>query len=146
MRALLSHAAGEELPDLVRELRPIYGPFEGGMDRFVELAKNDFIGRDAASARRRGGGSCAASPSSSTPTTPTCMGDEPIWHDGKVVGWVTSGGYAHYVDKSLALGYVPKELAGDRQWRLRDRDHRRAAQGDVITEPLFDPKGERMRG
>ena len=38
------------------------------------------------------------------------LGDEPIWHKGKVVGWVTSGGYAHYVDKSMAQGYVPKEL------------------------------------
>ena len=39
------------------------------------------------------------------------LGDEPIWHDGKVVGWVTSGGYAHWADKSLAMGYVPRELA-----------------------------------
>ena len=30
---------------------------------------------------------------------------------GEVVGWVTSGGYAHYVQKSVALGYVPKEIA-----------------------------------
>ena len=41
------------------------------------------------------------------------LGDEPIWHQGKVVGWVTSGGFAHYVDKSMAQGYVPKDLAGD---------------------------------
>jgi glycine cleavage system aminomethyltransferase T len=34
-------------------------------------------------------------------------------HKGKMVGWVTSGGYAHYVDKSMAQGYVPKELATD---------------------------------
>ena len=41
------------------------------------------------------------------------LGDEPIWHKGKVVGWVTSGGFAHYVGKSMAQGYVPKELAGE---------------------------------
>ena len=35
------------------------------------------------------------------------IGDEPIWHDGSVVGWVTSGAYAHYSQRSLALGYVP---------------------------------------
>ena len=39
-------------------------------------------------------------------------GDEPIWHDGQVVGWVTSGAYGHSVGRSLALGYVPGELAG----------------------------------
>ena len=39
------------------------------------------------------------------------LGDEPIWHDGKVVGWVTSGAYGHSVQRSLALGYVPAALA-----------------------------------
>ena len=39
------------------------------------------------------------------------IGDEPIWHDGAVVGWVTSGGYAHHSKVSLALGYVPAGLA-----------------------------------
>ncbi len=75
------------------------------------------------------------------------LGDEPIWHGGKVVGWVTSGGYAHYVDKSLAQGYVPKELAGDTAngaFEVEIIGERRKA--TIITEPLFDPKGERMRG
>ena len=39
------------------------------------------------------------------------IGDEPIWHDGAVVGWVTSGGYGHHVKESIALGYVPAALA-----------------------------------
>src|SRR3546814_13714494 len=38
------------------------------------------------------------------------VGDEPIWHDGQEVGWVTSGGYAHWADCSVAMGYVPAEL------------------------------------
>ena len=39
------------------------------------------------------------------------IGDEPIWHDGTVVGWVTSGGYAHHSRCSIVLGYVPTALA-----------------------------------
>ena len=39
------------------------------------------------------------------------IGDEPIWHDGDVVGWVTSGAYAHHSGVSLAFGYVPAALA-----------------------------------
>ena len=38
-------------------------------------------------------------------------GDEPVWRAGEVVGWVTSGGYAHHSEASVALGYVPAELA-----------------------------------
>jgi dimethylglycine dehydrogenase len=63
------------------------------------------------------------------------------------VGWVTSGGYAHYVGKSMAQGYVPKELAADESAGLFEIEIlgvRRAAR--INVEPLFDPTGERMRG
>ena len=75
------------------------------------------------------------------------LGDEPIWHDGKVIGWVTSGGYAHYVDRSLAQGYVPVALASDtrpRAFEVEILGERRAA--TIAPEPLFDPSGARMRG
>ena len=74
------------------------------------------------------------------------LGDEPIWHDGKVIGWVTSGGFAHFVDKSLAQGYVPKEFAGETgkgAFEIEIIGDRRKA--TIITEPLFDPEGARMR-
>ena len=41
------------------------------------------------------------------------IGDEPIWHGGEVRGWVTSGGYAHGSKLSVAMGYVPKEIADE---------------------------------
>ena len=48
MRALLCMRLEKNFPTWFRELRPIYGGFEAGMDRFIDLTKNDFIGRDAA--------------------------------------------------------------------------------------------------
>ena len=74
------------------------------------------------------------------------LGDEPIWHNGSVIGWVTSGGYAHYVDRSLAQGYVPKELAADgaASFEIEILGERRPAR--IQAEPLFDPEGARMRG
>jgi dimethylglycine dehydrogenase len=74
------------------------------------------------------------------------LGDEPIWQDGQVVGWVTSGGYAHYVDKSLAQGYLPREIAremGKGVFEIEIIGERRPA--TIIAEPLFDPEGARMR-
>ena len=41
------------------------------------------------------------------------IGDEPIWFGGAVRGWVTSGGYAHNAKASVAMGYVPKEIADE---------------------------------
>ena len=74
------------------------------------------------------------------------IGDEPIWHDGKVVGWVTSGGYGHSVKKSLALGYVPAELAAlgpDAAFEIEIIGRRRPAR--IQAQPLVDPEGLRMR-
>ena len=72
------------------------------------------------------------------------IGDEPIWHDGEVVGWVTSGAYAHHSQRSLALGYVPAALAAPgATFEIEIIGHRRPAR--LLDEPVLDPAGERMR-
>ena len=146
MRALLSLRLEKNFPTWYRELRPIYGPFEAALDRFVDLTKNDFVGRDAAMREKEGGGTLRRVSMIVDADDADVLGDEPIWHDGKVVGWVTSGGYAHYVDKSLAQGYVPRALAADIDngaFEIEIIGDRRKA--TIIPEPLFDPQGKRMR-
>src|SRR5204862_5714509 len=56
MRALLSLRLEKNFPTWYRELRPIYGPFEAALERFVELSKSDFIGREAALRAKESGG------------------------------------------------------------------------------------------
>ena len=63
-----------------------------------------------------------------------------------VVGWVTSGGYAHYVQASMAQGYLPAALAGDGaegMFQVEIMGERRPAR--IALEPPFDPEGARMR-
>jgi dimethylglycine dehydrogenase len=72
------------------------------------------------------------------------IGDEPIWQDGEVVGWVTSGGYAHASNVSVALGYVPEALAeADGGWEVEVLGERLPAR--LQRAPLFDANGSRMR-
>jgi dimethylglycine dehydrogenase len=241
MRALLSMRLEKNFPTWFRELRPIYGPFEGGMDRFIKMEKNNFIGRDAAAKELEAGPKLKRVSFVVDALDADVMGDEPIWakvdgtdygtvekphgygatrfdasgrpisplagemsakpteggavpqasqpvtgenlerrsstlppsalpgispargeisqspdssrirgiFDGewRVVGWVTSGGYAHYVGKSMAQGYVPAALAEDESAGLFEIEilgHRRPAR--INVEPLFDPTGEKMRG
>ncbi len=146
MRALLCLRLEKNFPTWYRELRPIYGPFEAGLDRFVDLGKDDFIGRAAALQEKREGGRLRRVSMVVDAADADVLGDEPIWHDGKVVGWVTSGGYGHYVDRSLAQGYVPVALAGDLgqgAFEIEIIGDRRKA--TVVAEPPFDPQGRRMR-
>ncbi len=147
MRALLSLRLEKNFPTWYRELRPIYGAFEAGLDRFVDLTKNDFIGREAAAAEKASGGKLRRVTFEVDANTADVLGDEPIWHKGKVVGWVTSGGYAHYVKMSLAQGYVPKELAGELgkgAFGIEIIGENRKA--TILTDAPFDPEGKRMRG
>ena len=72
------------------------------------------------------------------------IGDEPISHNGKVVGWVTSGGYAHGAAKSIAQGYVPKHIANDQSgWSIELLGENLAAKRQRL--PLFDANASRMR-
>ncbi|MER9756937.1 FAD-dependent oxidoreductase [Mesorhizobium sp. M0166] len=192
MRALLSMRLEKNFPTWFRELRPIYGPFEGSMDRFIKLEKNDFIGREAAARVQAAGPKLRRVSFVVDAADADVMGDEPIWAkvggkdygtvekphgygaprfdasgkevrgsnaaegatavrgivdgDWRVVGWVTSGGYAHYVEKSMAQGYVPAALAENESAGLFEIEilgHRRPAR--INVEPPFDPSGEKMR-
>ena len=128
-----------------REYRPIYGPLEAGLGRFVAAGKGEFVGREAALAEQKSGGALRLMSFVVDATDADALGDEPIWHDGKVVGWVTSGAYGHRVGKSLALGYIPKELAAASSgFEIELIGERRAAQRQ--DQAPFDPSGSRMRG
>ncbi|RWD62225.1 MAG: FAD-dependent oxidoreductase [Mesorhizobium sp.] len=128
-----------------REYRPIYGPVEAGLDRFVAYGKEaDFIGKEAALAERKQGGKLRLRAFIVEAADADVIGDEAIWHDGVVRGWVTSGGYAHHSKKSVAMGYVPKEIADKPDgFEIEILGKRHAAR--VQTAPLFDANFERMR-
>ena len=79
MRALLSMRLEKNLPTWFAELRPIYGPFEGGMERFVRLDKPTSSAGTRRRARRRTGRGCAGSAWSIEAEDADVMGDEPIW-------------------------------------------------------------------
>ncbi|MBG1232199.1 GcvT family protein [Aestuariivirga litoralis] len=143
MRALLAMRLEKNFPTWFRELRPIYGSAEVGLDRFIDLTKNDFIGLKAAQEEKKSGGKLRRVSFVVDAGDADVLGDEPVFHKGKVVGWVTSGGYAHYVEKSLAQGYIPKELVGDDEFEIEIIGEMRKAR--INHEPLFDPKGEKMR-
>jgi dimethylglycine dehydrogenase len=110
-RALNSLRIEKSFGTWAREYRPIYGPFEAGLGRFVDLEKPEFVGRTAALDERAKGGTLRLVTFTVDATDADALGDEPIWHDGKTVGWVTSGAYGFRAGSSIALGYVPAALA-----------------------------------
>ena len=143
-RALNSLRLEKGFGNWAREFRPIYGPYEAGLGRFVNMDKGDFVGREAALAEKTSGGALRLLSFEVDAADADAIGDEPIWHEGAVVGWVTSGGYGHTVGKSLALGYVPAELAQSTgQFEIEIIGERRAARR--LDGAAVDAQGTRMR-
>ena len=143
-RALNAMRIEKSFGTWAREYRPIYGPFEAGLGRFVDFKKNEFIGRSAAAKEKETGGALRLLSFRVEATDADAIGDEPIWHDGKAVGWVTSGAFGHRVEQSLALGYVPAALAtADSGFEIEIIGERRRAHR--LSQAAFDPTGALMR-
>jgi dimethylglycine dehydrogenase len=143
-RALNAMRIEKSFGSWAREYRPIYGPYEAGLGRFVDLKKGDFVGRAAALEEKESGGKLRLVAFAVDAADADAIGDEPIWHDGKVVGWVTSGAYGHSVGRSLALGYVPTPVASANSgFEIEIIGERRKA--ERLAAAAFDPNGSRMR-
>jgi dimethylglycine dehydrogenase len=143
-RALNTMRLEKSFGTWAREYRPIYGPYEAGLGRFVDLKKDDFIGRAAALEEKESGGKLRLLTFAVEARDADAVADEPIWHDGKVIGWVTSGAYGHSVQRSLALGYVPRAYAGlDSGFEIEILGERLKA--TRLQTAAFDPEGNRMR-
>jgi dimethylglycine dehydrogenase len=116
-----------------------------GLSRHVAFDKGDFIGRAAARAERESPSSRVLVTFDIDATDADAAGFEPVKCDGRVVGYVTSGACGHWVGRSLALGYVDRDVAAARP----------ALTVDVVGEPrparlldgaAYDPQGLRLRG
>jgi len=71
------------------------------------------------------------------------LGNEPVRVNGEVLGRVTSGGYGYSVGRSIAYAYLPAEVELGASVEV---DIFGVWVGGVLTrEPLWDPKGERIR-
>ena len=73
------------------------------------------------------------------------MGKEPVYHGGKVVGYVTSANYGYSVGKFIAYGYLPTEIASPGT-KVEIEYFGKGVGATVATEPLWDARSERLRG
>jgi dimethylglycine dehydrogenase len=146
MRAMMSLRLDKSFGSWMREYRPDYTPMETGLDRFVDYNKSaDFIGKQAALAEKQQGVTRKLCTFEVDAADADVNAYEPIWYDGNVVGFVTSGGYSHHAKKSIAFGFLPIELVSEgRQVEIEILGDMRTA--TLYSEALFDPDNEYLRG
>jgi glycine cleavage system aminomethyltransferase T/glycine/D-amino acid oxidase-like deaminating enzyme len=126
------------------DITPDETPREAGLDFAVKLDKGDFIGREALlEAEDRPLERKLACLVLEDPRS-VALGAEPVRVDGEIVGRVTSGGYGYTVEGSIVYAYLP--VAAVETGRAAEVEiFGEWVAGEVAEEPLWDPKGERIR-
>ena len=146
MRAMMSLRLDKFFGAWLREYSPDYTAAETGLDRFIAFTKTaDFIGRTAAEAERAAGPARRLAAFVVDADDADVQGFEPIWLDGDVQGFCTSGGYSHHAGVSVAQGFLPTgRIAEGLEVEIEILGQMRKAR--LVAEPLFDADGARMRG
>jgi len=142
-RALMSLRLEKAWGVWALDYRPDFTAAQSGLDAFIQWDK-DFVGKEAAT-RERGSGPQRKLVTLVLATTDIDVSNvEAVLVGDKAVGYVTSGGFAHGVGKSLAFAYLPAELV--KAGTVVDVEiNGTRYPAEVQLEPLYDPQGQRMR-
>ncbi|WP_299502080.1 FAD-dependent oxidoreductase [uncultured Roseobacter sp.] len=121
-----------------------FDPFETGLQRFVDVNKGDFVGRDALLKRQISGPRKKLVTLRVAANHAPAPGGASVMQYGKVVGTVTSGDWGHRVGANLVLAFVdadildnPKELQVDILGIL--------CPAEIELTPLYDPENTRVK-
>ncbi|KAA2317162.1 FAD-dependent oxidoreductase [Pseudooceanicola sediminis] len=145
MRAMMSLRLDRLFGSWLREYSPDYTPAETGLDRFIQWSKPEvFIGRAAAESARTRPAARKLCAFEVTTTDADVHAYEPIWRDGAVVGFCTSGGYSHHLGKSIAFGFLPADHSHPGT-AAEIEILGRMCPATVITDTGFDPSGAALR-
>jgi glycine cleavage system aminomethyltransferase T/glycine/D-amino acid oxidase-like deaminating enzyme len=123
------------------DITPEVTPFEAGLGFAVKMDKADFVGREAL-AEADEHGDVLRCLTLSDPRA-VALGSEPVRVRGGLAGRVTSGGYGYTVGRSIAYAYLPGEL--DVGTKVEVEIFGERIEGEIASEPLYDPAGERIR-
>ncbi|MCH9004410.1 MAG: GcvT family protein [Proteobacteria bacterium] len=127
------------------ELSIEYSAYESVMDRFIKPDKGEFLGRDALLTWQKAGArNQLVTLEVADVVDADVLGNNALMMNGDVVGRATGGGFGFRVQKSLALGMVPPELA-DLGTSLEIDILGKTYPATVVADSPFDPKNERLR-
>ena len=125
-------------------------PLEAGLGFAVAWDKpGGFIGRDALLAQKEAGVGQRMVQFRLDDPEPLLYHNEPIYRDGAIVGYVTSGMYGHTLGGAIGLGYV-KGQAPVGADHIASGSYEILVNGVMVPataslRPLYDPKSERIK-
>ena len=121
---------------------------DAGLGFAVAKDKTDFIGYQAVQDRKATGPKARLIQFLADDPSVMFYHNEPIYRDGKMAGYLTSGNYGHYLGGSVGMGYIDCE--GEAPADILASRFEILANGTMATvkaslKPLYDPTHEKMR-
>ncbi len=117
---------------------------EAGMDRFFNLKKkNNFFGAKALQNKVQSGVDIKIVYLEVDVDNADAKGNEPVYHNDKIIGVVTSGGYGFRTKKSLAFAYVKSDLANGGNLEIEIQGQRRKTK--ILDKVVYDPDNQKLR-
>lgn len=123
------------------DLTPDYTPYAAGLGFCVKLDKENFVGKEAL-INEKEKGPAERLVAFTLEEDPCLHGGETIICQDKVIGVLTSGGYGHYVKKTLAYGYIPREYLKAEEFFIESFGKKVKAKR--FKGSLYDPKRQKI--
>ena len=139
-RALMSMRLEKNWGAWTLDFRPDFTAKESGLDFFIDWNK-DFIGKESA---KKDKSKLKLTPLIIETDDIDVTNNEAVVKNGKSIGYITSGGFAHYVNKSIAYSYLDEEILKSNE-KFQVEINGNFYNCSIIKEALYDPTGERMR-
>ena len=89
------------------DLSPEHNPIEAGLGFFVDLNKEEFVGRDVLKQAKEQGSARKLVPFKMAGKSPPPRPHYPIWAQGEKIGEVNSGTLSPSLNQGIGMAYVP---------------------------------------
>lgn len=124
------------------EFRPDFNSVESGMEVFINW-KKDFVGKEATQKFKEEGAERKLVTLMIDTDIDVTL-DEAVLVGDEAVGYITSGGYAHHANQSMAMAYVSaSNSAPGSKVQVEILGERLDA--EILGQPAYDANGGRMR-
>jgi 4-methylaminobutanoate oxidase (formaldehyde-forming) len=132
------------------DIGPDDDPIESGLGFCVAWdKKGGFVGREALLKRRGKQPKKRLVQFVMEGDKPLLYHNEPIWRDGKQVGYVSSGMFGHTVGRAIGLGFVNNPAGCTAEFVLSGNYEIEVARerfpAKAYLKPVYDPKSERIK-
>ena len=121
---------------------------EAGLGFAVKKEKEDFIGKDAVIKKDNNGLSKYLYQFQLEDPDLMLFHNEPIYRDGELVSYLTSGNYGHFLGTAIGMGYIPlrsETIDSVEKSSFHIEIAGTMAKAKISSKPLYDPVSKKIK-